>query len=85
VVFAAIVIDHLLYMHVIAVSAQGQGRGSGIILGSHAGASYAGLQQQLEIRMATIRKLRGRWQVQVRRRGMKPRAKSFNSKAEAEK
>lgn len=35
--------------------------------------------------MATIRKLRGRWQAQVRRRGMKPRAKSFASKAEAEK
>jgi hypothetical protein len=25
--------------------------------------------------MATIRKLRGRWQAQVRRRGMKPRCK----------
>nr|WP_299505320.1 site-specific integrase [uncultured Rhizobium sp.] len=35
--------------------------------------------------MATIRKLRGRWQAQVRRRGMKPRAKSFDSKADAEK
>lgn len=35
--------------------------------------------------MATIRKLRGRWQAQVRRRGMKPRAKSFDSKLEAEK
>ena len=35
--------------------------------------------------MATIRRLRGRWQAQVRRRGMKPRAKSFDSKAEAEK
>lgn len=35
--------------------------------------------------MATIRKLRGRWQAQVRRRGMKPRCKSFDSKAEAEK
>ena len=35
--------------------------------------------------MATIRKLRGRWQAQVRRRGMKPRAKSFDSKIEAEK
>ncbi|MEC5293585.1 site-specific integrase [Aurantimonas sp. C2-6-R+9] len=35
--------------------------------------------------MATIRKLRGRWQAQVRRRGMKPRAKSFDSKAEAER
>jgi len=29
--------------------------------------------------MATIRKLRGRWQAQVRRRGMKPRCKSFDS------
>ncbi len=35
--------------------------------------------------MATIRKLRGRWQAQVRRRGMKPRAKSFHIKADAEK
>lgn len=35
--------------------------------------------------MATIRKLRGRWQAQVRRRGMKPRAKSFDSKGEAER
>lgn len=35
--------------------------------------------------MATIRKLRGRWQAQVRRRGMKPRCKSFNTKIEAEK
>lgn len=35
--------------------------------------------------MATIRKLRGRWQAQVRRRGMKPRCKSFDSKVEAEK
>ncbi len=35
--------------------------------------------------MATIRKLRGRWQGQVRRKGMKPRAKSFDSKSEAEK
>lgn len=35
--------------------------------------------------MATIRKLRGRWQAQVRRRGMKPRCKSFDSKLEAGK
>lgn len=35
--------------------------------------------------MATIRKLRGRWQAQVRRRGMKPRAKSFDTKGEAER
>ena len=35
--------------------------------------------------MATIRKLRGRWQAQVRRRGMKPRCRSFDSKLEAEK
>ncbi len=35
--------------------------------------------------MATIRKLRGRWQAQVRRRGMKPRCKSFDTKQEAEK
>ncbi len=35
--------------------------------------------------MATIRKLRGRWQAQVRRRGMKPRCKSFDIKIDAEK
>ncbi len=35
--------------------------------------------------MATIRKLRGRWQAQVRRRGMAPRAKNFDQKADAEK
>lgn len=35
--------------------------------------------------MATIRKLRGRRQAQVRRRGMKPRCKSFDSKIETEK
>lgn len=35
--------------------------------------------------MATIRKLRGRWQAQVRRRGSKPRAKSFDTKSEAER
>lgn len=35
--------------------------------------------------MATIRKLRGRWQAQVRRAGMKPRCKSFDTKQEAEK
>ena len=35
--------------------------------------------------MASIRKLRGRWQAQVRRRGTKPRCKSFDTKVEAEK
>ena len=35
--------------------------------------------------MATIRKLRGRWQAQVRRRGVAPRAKSFDTKAEAQR
>lgn len=35
--------------------------------------------------MATIRKLRGRWQAQVRRKGMKCRAKSFDTRAEAER
>src|SRR5690349_9443270 len=35
--------------------------------------------------MATIRKLRGRWQAMVRRKGMAPRAKSFDSKADAER
>src|SRR3954452_7199702 len=35
--------------------------------------------------MATIRKLRGRWQAAVRRKGLAPRAKSFDSKAEAER
>jgi integrase len=33
--------------------------------------------------MATIRKLRGRWQAQVRRRGIPPRAKSFDKRADA--
>src|SRR5882724_2508355 len=33
--------------------------------------------------MATIRKLRGRWQAQVRRRGVPPRAKSFDTKTAA--
>ena len=35
--------------------------------------------------MATIRKLRGRWQAQVRRRGVAPRAKSFDKRNEAER
>ena len=35
--------------------------------------------------MATIRKLRRRWQAQVRRRGMKPHCKSFDTKIDAEK
>ena len=35
--------------------------------------------------MATIRKLRGRWQAQVRRRGIQPRAKSFDTKTDAER
>ncbi|SKA16666.1 integrase [Consotaella salsifontis] len=35
--------------------------------------------------MATIRRLRGRWQAMVRRKGLQPRAKSFDSKADAEK
>ena len=35
--------------------------------------------------MATIRKLRGRWQAMVRRKGCAPRAKSFDSKADAER
>ncbi len=35
--------------------------------------------------MATIRKLRGRWQAQVRRKGLAPRARSFDAKADAEK
>ncbi|PZQ80763.1 MAG: integrase [Ancylobacter novellus] len=35
--------------------------------------------------MATIRKLRGRWQAQVRRKGMKCRAKSFDTRADAER
>src|SRR5688572_20670034 len=33
--------------------------------------------------MATIRRLRGRWQAQVRRRGIAPRAKSFDTRADA--
>jgi integrase len=35
--------------------------------------------------MATIRKLRGRWQAQVRRRGIPPRAKSFDRRTEADR
>lgn len=35
--------------------------------------------------MATIRKLRGKWQAQVRRKGIAPRAKSFDVKSDAEK
>jgi integrase len=35
--------------------------------------------------MATIRKLRGRWQAMVRRKGLKPRARSFDAKADAER
>src|SRR3954462_12759771 len=35
--------------------------------------------------MATIRKLRGRWQAMVRRRGVPPRAKSFDKRNEAER
>ncbi len=35
--------------------------------------------------MATIRKLRGRWQAQVRRRGVAPRAKSFNTRTDAQR
>lgn len=35
--------------------------------------------------MATIRKLRGKWQAMVRRKGIPPRCKSFALKAEAER
>jgi integrase len=35
--------------------------------------------------MATIRKLRGRWQAQVRRRGVAPRARSFDKRSDAER
>lgn len=35
--------------------------------------------------MATIRRLRGKWQAQVRRKGIAPRAKSFDAKSDAEK
>jgi len=35
--------------------------------------------------MATIRKLRGRWQAEVRRRGAPPRAKSFDKRSDAER
>lgn len=35
--------------------------------------------------MATIRKLRGRWQAMVRRKGTAPRAKSFDSKSVAQR
>lgn len=35
--------------------------------------------------MATIRKLRGKWQAAVRRKGVPPRSKSFEKRAEAER
>ncbi len=35
--------------------------------------------------MTTIWKLRGRWQAQVHRHGMKPHGKSFDTKQRAEK
>jgi integrase len=35
--------------------------------------------------MATIRKLRGKWQAMVRRKGIAPRSKSFDKKSDAEK
>jgi integrase len=35
--------------------------------------------------MATIRRLRGRWQAQVRRRGVSPRGKSFDRRSDAER
>lgn len=35
--------------------------------------------------MATIRKLRNRWQAQIRRRGVPPRAKSFDKRSDAER
>jgi len=35
--------------------------------------------------MAKIRKLRGRWQAMIRRKGMAPRAKSFDNKSDAER
>lgn len=35
--------------------------------------------------MATIRKLRGKWQAMVRRKGIAPRAKSFEKKSDAER
>ena len=33
--------------------------------------------------MATIRRLRGRWQAMVRRRGVPPRCKSFDKRTDA--
>ena len=35
--------------------------------------------------MATIRKLRGKWQAMVRRKSIAPRSKGFDKKSEAEK
>lgn len=35
--------------------------------------------------MATIRKLRGKWQAMVRRKGLAPRSKSFDKRTDAEK
>lgn len=38
-----------------------------------------------EIEMTTTRKLRGKWQAMVRRKGIAPRSKGFDKKSEAEK
>lgn len=35
--------------------------------------------------MATISKLRGKWQAMVRRKGLAPRSKSFDKRTDAEK
>ena len=40
---------------------------------------------ETEGNMATIRKLRGKWQAMVRRKGMPQRAKSFDKRADAER
>jgi integrase len=59
---------------------------SGIVLGTESPASL--YRENTVIRalpMATIRKLRGRWQAQVRRRGVPPRAKSFDKRTDADR
>jgi integrase len=47
--------------------------------------SYTIAFKTREAGVATIRKLRGKWQAQVRRKGAPPQAKSFTTKQEAER
>src|SRR5208282_1719292 len=58
---------------------------TGKLLGTAQLASFTGHDAgHRERAMATIRKLRGKWQAMARRKGVAPRAKSFEKKSEAE-